>query len=207
MTLPAMSRPLLALLLFVLYIAVVFGLRTWQQLRRTGRTGFVGISGRPLSAAWFGGVLFVCALALAPLAAVLEQLGLVAPLFDPPAWLTELGEQVIVLGTIATLAAQLDMGTSWRIGVLESERTALVTRGAFALVRNPIFSAMLLTGAGFLLLLPNPVTLASFVASLLAIELQVRAVEEPYLLRTHGDAYRDYAARIGRFVPGLGLMS
>jgi protein-S-isoprenylcysteine O-methyltransferase Ste14 len=38
------------------------------------------------------------------------------------------------------------MGASWRIGVDPSERTDLVTGGAFALVRNPIFSAMLLTG-------------------------------------------------------------
>ena len=38
----------------------------------------------------------------------------------------------------------------------------------------------------------------------LGLELQVRAVEEPYLLRTHGDAYRAYAARVGRFLPGVG---
>jgi protein-S-isoprenylcysteine O-methyltransferase Ste14 len=202
-----MSRPVLALLLFLLYTAVAFGVRSVQQKRRTGSTGFVGISGRPFSLAWFGGVLFVLALALAPLAAVLELAGLVAPLLDPPAWMSELGEQVIVLGVLLTFAAQLGMGDSWRIGVRESERTTLVTGGAFALVRNPIFSAMLLTAVGFLLLLPNPVALASLAALLLAVELQVRGVEEPYLLRTHGAAYRDYAARVGRFVPGLGRMS
>ena len=37
-----------------------------------------------------------------------------------------------------------------------------------------------------------------------ALEIQVRVVEEPYLARTHGDAYRSYAERTGRFVPGLG---
>jgi hypothetical protein len=37
------------------------------------------------------------------------------------------------------------------------------------------------------------------------IELQVRVVEEPYLLTVHCDAYRDYLATVGRFVPGLGL--
>jgi protein-S-isoprenylcysteine O-methyltransferase Ste14 len=39
-----------------------------------------------------------------------------------------------------------------------------------------------------------------------ALELQVRYVEEPYLLRAHGDAYRAYASRVGRFVPGVGLL-
>lgn len=41
-------------------------------------------------------------------------------------------------------------------------------------------------------------------ASLLAIEIQVRWAEEPYLQRVHGSEWREYAARTGRFVPGLG---
>ena len=49
-----------------------------------------------------------------------------------------------------------------------------------------------------------PFAIASFAALLVALEIQVRAVEEPYLLRTHGDAYRRYAAATGRFVPGIG---
>jgi protein-S-isoprenylcysteine O-methyltransferase Ste14 len=36
---------------------------------------------------------------------------------------------------------------------------------------------------------------------------QVRGAEEPYLLRVHGDAYRCYAARAGRFVPGIGRLT
>ena len=39
------------------------------------------------------------------------------------------------------------------------------------------------------------------------LELHVRRVEEPYLLRTHGDAYRTYAASAGRFVPGIGRLA
>jgi protein-S-isoprenylcysteine O-methyltransferase Ste14 len=41
-------------------------------------------------------------------------------------------------------------------------------------------------------------------AFLTAMEIQVRFVEEPYLERVHGDAYRRYAARTGRFLPGIG---
>jgi protein-S-isoprenylcysteine O-methyltransferase Ste14 len=32
----------------------------------------------------------------------------------------------------------------------------------------------------------------------------VRLVEEPYLERVHGEAYRAYAERTGRFVPRIG---
>ena len=35
----------------------------------------------------------------------------------------------------------------------------------------------------------------------------VRGVEEPYLLGTHDGTYRTYAARVGRFVPGLGRIT
>jgi protein-S-isoprenylcysteine O-methyltransferase Ste14 len=73
-------------------------------------------------------------------------------------------------------------------------------------VRNPIFSGLLFSGAGIAALLPNLTAIASFVALVVAIELQVRAVEEPYLLRTHGDAYRAYAGAVGRFVPGIGRL-
>lgn len=202
-----MPRPLLALALLVVYLALTFGVRTWLQLRRTGQTGFRGISGRPFSAAWLGGVLFVVAMLLAVAAPLAEWYGLVAPFFEPCPEIAELGEHTVLLGVLGTVAAQQDMGTSWRIGVRQGERTELVTGGAFALVRNPIFSAMLLTGLGFLLLLPNPLTLGSFAGLLLAVELQVRGAEEPHLLRVHGDRYRAYARRVGRFVPGLGHLS
>jgi protein-S-isoprenylcysteine O-methyltransferase Ste14 len=57
-----------------------------------------------------------------------------------------------------------------------------------------------------LLVVPNVLSVLALVALTAAIELQVRLVEEPYLLRTHGDAYRRYAAVVGRFVPGLGRL-
>jgi hypothetical protein len=39
-----------ALALFALYLALAFGARTFLQLRRTGSSGFKGISGHPGSA-------------------------------------------------------------------------------------------------------------------------------------------------------------
>ena len=38
------------------------------------------------------------------------------------------------------------------------------------------------------------------------LEIQTRAVEEPYLRELHGKAYARYAARTGRFVPGVGRL-
>jgi protein-S-isoprenylcysteine O-methyltransferase Ste14 len=80
----------------------------------------------------------------------------------------------------------------------------LVTTGPFAVVRNPIFAAMIPAVLGVVLLTPNFVALPAFVALVGALELQVRLVEESYLLRTHGDRYVDYASRVSRFFPGVG---
>ena len=60
---------------------------------------------------------------------------------------------------------------------------------------------------GLTLLASNALAISSFAVLLVALEIQVRAVEEPYLLRTHGEAYRRYAAGTGRFVPGIGRLA
>jgi protein-S-isoprenylcysteine O-methyltransferase Ste14 len=96
------------------------------------------------------------------------------------------------------------MGDSWRIGIDASETTQLVDGGVFGLVRNPIFTAMLVFGLGVTLMAPNGLALFGFGLLLVTIELQVRVVEEPYLQSTHGRRYIDYAGRVGRFIPGVG---
>ena len=107
---------------------------------------------------------------------------------------------------VGTLLAQAMMGSSWSVGVDEDERTKLITTGPFALVRNPIFSAMILAFLGLALLFPNAAALTGLVALVVAIEIQVRLVEKPYLLRAHDARYAAYASWVGRFVPGIGLL-
>jgi protein-S-isoprenylcysteine O-methyltransferase Ste14 len=65
---------------------------------------------------------------------------------------------------------------------------------------------MLVFEFGIALLATNLVTTTGLLLLLSALELQVRHVEEPYLLAKHGAHYRDYTARVGRFVPGVGLI-
>ena len=195
----------LALVLYGVYLLLAFGLRTLIQLRRTGSTGFHGLGGRPGSAEWIAGVGFTVALLVGAAAPVLALLDAVEPIaaLDVAA-LHVAGLLLALLGMAATFYAQVAMGASWRIGVDPGERTQLVTDGPFALVRNPIFAAMAPTALGLTLLVPSWVALLGFAGLLVALELQVRVVEEPYLLTVHGGSYADYAARVGRFFPGVG---
>ena len=110
---------------------------------------------------------------------------------------------IAIVGIAATVYAQLDMGDSWRIGVDPNETTTLVRSGVFGWVRNPIFTAMVVFGLGIALVTPNVVALVGFALLVVTIELQVRVVEEPYLLTVHGETYRDYLAGVGRFIPKI----
>lgn len=197
----------LAIVLYGIYLGLAFGLRTALQLRRTGSSGFVGLRGRPGSVEWLGGVLFAVALVLGFAAPILELIGISDPVrvLDGAAGHV-IGAILAAAGIAATLYAQIAMGNSWRIGVDTGERTELVTAGPFALVRNPIFAAMLPTALGLVLLVPNAAALVGFGALVVALQVQTRAVEEPYLRATHGDAYAAYAASVGRFVPRVGRL-
>lgn len=92
------------------------------------------------------------------------------------------------------------MGESWRIGVDEREQTELVTTGPFAVVRNPIFAAMIPASVGLSLMVPSWVAFVGVFALVLAVEMQVGLVGESYLRRIHG-AFDRYAAQVGRLAP------
>lgn len=197
----------IALVLFAVFGVLGFGWRSWLQYRRTGSTGFRGTSGRIGSLEWIAGLGFVIALVVAVTAPILQRANVIEPVgMLRTVWIQVIGIVVATAGIAATVYAQLEMGDAWRIGVDEQEITTLVRTGVFGRVRNPIYTAMFTFGLGIALVTPNLVAFAGFVLLVATIELQVRRVEEPYLLRTHGDTYRDYTASVGRFIPGIGLI-
>jgi protein-S-isoprenylcysteine O-methyltransferase Ste14 len=176
------------------------GLRGWVHRRRTGRSpirGGAGMSG------WIG----LGALALLFVAGPVAELAFDASRLVDSDWLAVPGLALSVAGLAALLWSQASMGDSLRIGVDPTERTALVTAGPFRWVRNPIYSAMLIYAAGVALIVPNAASVVAFGVLALGLDLHVRRVEEPYLVATHGSSYTSYAARVGRFVPGLGKLT
>lgn len=192
-----------ALSAYLLFMVLAFGVRAVVHRRRTGSTGFRGLRPGAGLAEKLAGVLFVVAVVLGLVAPALQLFGVVTPVVD--SWATRaLGAVLAAAGIVATLFAQGTMGDSWRVGVDPAETTALVTGGPFALVRNPIFTAMTIAAVGLTLAAPNVVAIVGLAMLLAAVLLQVRVVEEPYLLRVHGEAYSTYGRRVGRLVPGVG---
>jgi protein-S-isoprenylcysteine O-methyltransferase Ste14 len=196
--------PLAASLLALAWFLTAFALRIVIQVRRHHDTGLRADAGPRLTRSWWARLAFVASIGAVVAGPVLAALGVsgTTTVLDRTtvAWT---GTAVAVTGIALTFWAQLAMGASWRIGVDESERTALVTSGPFAVVRNPIFTAMAVTGVGLTLMAPTALGLAGVAGLIGSLELQVRWVEEPHLLRSHGAAYRAYMRRTGRFLPRL----
>jgi protein-S-isoprenylcysteine O-methyltransferase Ste14 len=86
--------------------------------------------------------------------------------------------------------------------VTRKEHT-LVTRGPYRWVRHPLYDAVFLEVVALGLLSSNGLVAAPWLAVLAMIVIRTR-VEEAKLIERFGEAYEDYAARTGRFVPLLG---
>jgi protein-S-isoprenylcysteine O-methyltransferase Ste14 len=86
----------------------------------------------------------------------------------------------------------------------EGEGTrALVVRGPYRYVRNPMISGVIFVLFGEALLLLSPahgVWAGLFLAANLAY---IPLVEEPQLERRFGDSYREYCRHVRRFLPRL----
>ena len=110
---------------------------------------------------------------------------------------------VIGLGICAsvTMVAQFQMGSSWRIGVDDSEQTELIEERLFAFSRNPIYVGVLLIGMGFVVLVPHFMTLFCWLMAATGLHLQITRVEEPHLQRVFGDAYTIYRENVNRYFP------
>jgi protein-S-isoprenylcysteine O-methyltransferase Ste14 len=155
---------------------------------------------RPASAVLFVALAFYAVWSGAYLLVGPEELGV----WSAAALWKALGWACLSVGVVLVVIAQAQMGRSWRIGI-HREDTELVTRGLFSLVRNPIYSGLILGGCGYCAVSPCVPTALAAIALALGFGLQARA-EERHLLEVRGAEYRAYAERVGRFVPGLGRL-
>ncbi len=197
----------LAAALLIVFLILTLFVRVAIQLRSTGKTGLIGLRRDAGLVDWLSGILFVGGMAVAIVSIQLVLQNSLDPIdaLDVGV-LHAIGVLVAVIGGTAVFLAQLGMGENWRIGVKDDQQTDLVTSGWFSICRNPIYTAMIVGWLGFALMVPTWLGFVAVVSIAAGLELQVRAVEEPYLLRTHGAEYRRYGSTVGRFVPGVGRL-
>ncbi len=104
------------------------------------------------------------------------------------------------------VAARRTMGEAWRTGIDPARPSELVETGVYLAVRNPVYTTMVALSLGLALLVPTALTALGLVLCVAGVQIQTRKVEEPHLLALHGERYEDYAGRVGRFLPEIGLL-
>ena len=192
-----------ALTFYIVFLVLGVGGRIAIQFGLTGDHGLRWVSRSASKTAKCACVLLITSFIAIFIITCIEATGSIRPQIH-------LGESRNIIGTAFSLAgiaimvfAQWQMGTAWRFGVDETERTDLVTSGLYSLARNPIYSGVFLFGIGLLVLLPHVYMLFFLILAYLSIELQVRFVEEPHLRHMHGAAYEKYAHHAGRYFPRI----
>jgi len=198
--------PLIGAVLFVGSICW----RAWLHARLYGSSGIVlfrsGHKGQNIRDALLVVLLLVVlgqAVAAAVRAESIASLGMIS--WHVRATWQSIGAVVLCGGVILVIIGQIQLGSSWRIGIEEGARPGLVTTGLYGFSRNPIFLGMLVALAGYTLLLPTWLSLAMLLGMFIGNRQQAIA-EEGYLLRAYGDDYRAYARQVGRFLPEVGRL-
>jgi protein-S-isoprenylcysteine O-methyltransferase Ste14 len=191
-----------------LYVVVCIVWRAWLQHRRHGGTG-IAIFQQKTLAAMAGDIVFTAtflALIAQPVVFSVAPSAIAPWFFAPLAVPTSaLGLACVLAGLVITVAAQLGMGVSWRVGIDYETTPGLVTSGLYQFCRNPIYLGMAACLVGMTIMLPTYLSLLLTAITFTLVRAQTLA-EERYLKTTYGEAFRQYAANVGRFLPGLGKL-
>ncbi|MFY7936789.1 MAG: methyltransferase family protein [Flavobacterium sp.] len=188
---------------FMVYMALAFVVPTYRTYKKTGFNpitfgstdnahDYIGFVMKLLIALLFAAVLLFSFSAkwysyLLPITYLQNQ------------YSTIIGLTIIHLALIFIAIAQHQMSISWRIGIDEKNKTPLVTKGVFAISRNPIFLGMITTVLGLFLIIPNALTFFTFLTTYFIIQIQIR-LEEEFLLRQHQNIYLEYKNKTKRLL-------
>jgi protein-S-isoprenylcysteine O-methyltransferase Ste14 len=112
------------------------------------------------------------------------------------AWI---GVIICFIGLIFFIWTLVSFKKSFRVGLSENTEQGLVTTGAFAVSRNPIYVAFAMTMAGQFLVFPSWILLLYFFAGIWLFNRQVLR-EEGFLKQQYGSEYVEYCNRVRRYL-------
>jgi putative Ca2+/H+ antiporter (TMEM165/GDT1 family)/protein-S-isoprenylcysteine O-methyltransferase Ste14 len=180
----------------VAIVAITVG-RHWARdgVRRSAMHSGLG------TPAWWSKVVLGTALLLGLAAPVLVAVDVIEPfpLLSSAGWILT-GAGVLLLGLALALASLFQIGAARRRG---GRGLALNSGGLYARVRNPVFTGMVVAMAGALVMAPTALGVLATLLTVVAVQIQARAVREPGLSLALGEEYASYVSRTGRFLPRL----
>jgi len=111
------------------------------------------------------------------------------------------GAALFVAGSAGILWAALSLGQGLT-PLAEPNGTGIAAHGAFRWVRHPMYSAVLVASLG--VALARGSFFSEVLVVVLAVFFEIKTRREERFLVAAYEGYAGYAARTGKFVPGLG---
>jgi protein-S-isoprenylcysteine O-methyltransferase Ste14/uncharacterized membrane protein YdjX (TVP38/TMEM64 family) len=158
-------------------------------------TGTAGVIARPP-------LLFLTTLLLGFVSDRLLPLPFPVPGIDLAHWM--IAGSLILIGLALAAAGIRNVSRAGTPGSTNEPARALVTTGIHGWTRNPISLGMFLVYGGIGIAVRSPSILVLTLPPAIAIRHGVVAREEAFLERRFGDTYRDYIARVRRWVSPSG---
>ena len=123
------------------------------------------------------------------------------PLWLVPAWLGCAMVLFVAAGLAFAWWARIHLGVLWSGGIVRREGHRIVDSGPYAIVRHPIYTALIMGAAGLAAVKATP--LAVIGAALVGIGFALKAkVEERFLAAELGEqVYADYRRRVPMLIP------
>ena len=125
-------------------------------------------------------------------------------LWPVPPLLVLVAVLVGIAGMAIAILGFFGLGPALTASPIPRENASLVTGGVYGLARHPIYTGLMIGGLALAVLGASLWHLALWIALVSLLAGKARW-EERMLLDEHPD-YRDYAADVGRFVPGVGKL-
>lgn len=111
---------------------------------------------------------------------------------------------LVLFGAVLAILGAVGLGPALTASPIPLPDARLVTSGVYGVVRNPIYTGLLVGGLGLVVLGASVWHIVTWVALLLLLAGKARWEER--MLRARHPEFDDYAARVGRFVPGIGRL-
>lgn len=139
----------------------------------------------------------------------LQLVLLVALLLEPRGSFWSLGSLTLIaatalatVGLILAVSGVAGLGPALTANPIPRTSATLVTHGVYSVIRNPIYSGLMLGGLGLVIFGASWWHLATWLSLVALLAVKTRW-EERMLAAAHPE-FVDYAAHVGRFLPGIG---
>ena len=110
------------------------------------------------------------------------------------------GVVLMISGLILVRVAQIQLKSSYRIGIDRSDKTTeLITNGVYSWSRNPITLGLFIITIGVFFIIPNAITFT--IVNLTFLVISIRSmIEEKHLENLHGEKYLNYKSKVRRWL-------